>query len=246
MEDLMSTPLFDLPAGEYLWTNAGVLAAEVRISPAAASAWLPERLRLPEPATATLFVADYPETRFGSVYREAAVLLHAADENGPVMHCPWMVVDDDTALILGRELLGFPKKLAEIRLERRNGGILGTVTRRGVEVLRIEARLGGKETTPAPLFARRMVNVIGTLPTGMKLIELSPTEERIHFSRIAEAKVTLASSERDPLGDLRPAPEATARFVELDFGGGGGGPGMELLGDVEAAWVGRRFFGRAL
>jgi len=28
-----------------------------------------------------------------------------------------MVVDDDTALILGRELLGFPKKMADIELE---------------------------------------------------------------------------------------------------------------------------------
>jgi acetoacetate decarboxylase len=28
-----------------------------------------------------------------------------------------MVVDDDTALILGREMLGFPKKMADIELE---------------------------------------------------------------------------------------------------------------------------------
>ena len=90
------------PATEFIWTHARVLEAEVAISASIASSLLPAALRLEDPPTATLFVADYPETRFGSVYREAAVLLHAADTKGPALHCPWMVVDDDTALILGR------------------------------------------------------------------------------------------------------------------------------------------------
>lgn len=234
--------------GAYLWTNAKVLAVDVSVSRDVAQAFLPEALSLAEPATATLFVADYPETAFGSVYREAAVLLHAGDDRGPALHCSWMVVDDDTALILGREVLGFPKKMAEIQLEEREGRAVGTVSRKGVELMRLEATIGEAETNPAPFFARRMVNAIGTLPTGMKRIDLPPAEEHIHSARVGEAKVALASSDRDPLADLRPAASGSARLVHLDFGSlaaAAGGGQSEILGDAGADWTLRHFFYRA-
>jgi len=230
-----------------MWTNARVLAVEVAVSPQAASAWLPEALVRSEPATATLFVADYPETSFGIAYRESGILLHASDARGPAAHCAWMVVDDDAALILGREMLGFPKKIAEIALEERDEAAVGTVRRRGTEIVRIEAALGVAESDPAPLFGRRLVNAIGTPITGMKLIDLAPTAERIRSSRVAEVKVTLASGDRDPLGDLQPAPTGPARLLVLDFGGGGEAPTVpELIGDADAAWQERNGVFRAM
>jgi len=232
----------------YLWTNAKVLAVEVAVSLEAAQALLPAALSIVEPASVTLFVADYPETAFGSVYREAAVLVHAADALGPALHCPWMVVDEDTALILGREMLGFPKKMAEIVLEEHEGRAVGTVRRRGTELMRLEATLGEIDARPAPLFGRRMVNVIGTLPTGMKLIDLPPAAEQIHSVRSGEAKVALFSSERDPLGALQPAATGRARLVHLDFGAmdATGSPAKSpILGDVDAAWTARHFLLRS-
>lgn len=232
----------------YLWTNARILSVDVGISSSAARALLPDALSLPEPAVATLFVADYPETAFGSVYREAAVLLHAADSRGPALHCPWMVVDDDTALILGREVLGFPKKMAEIALEERDGRAVGWVRRRGVELMRLEARVTSAEEAPAPFFARRIVNVIGTLPTGLALIDLPPAAERIHSARSGEAKVSLASSERDPLASLAAAPSGAARLGHLDFGtvaAAAGGGASTILGPVDPGWAARQFLARA-
>jgi acetoacetate decarboxylase len=239
------TSTAEASGSDYLWTNARLLAAEVAVSPQAAALLLPEALRLADPPTATLFVADYPETRFGSVYREAAVLLHASDAMGPALHCPWMVVDDDAALILGREMLGFPKKMAEIALEERGAHVVGTVRRRGTEVMRLEAELGEVEADPAPLFGQRMVNVIGTLVGGLQLVELAPTQERIRSSHRAEVKVTLASGDRDPLAELGAAPSGRARYLKLDFGAEGGTP-PALAGAVDAAWVERRFFARAM
>ena len=233
------------PAGPFIWTNATVLTVEVRVARAAAVALLPAALRLPDPPTATLFVADYPETQFGSVYREAAVLLHGEDATGPTLHCPWMVVDDDTALILGREVLGFPKKMAEIVLAARDGGLIGTVRRRGTEIMCLDATLQEPETDPEPLFARRMVNVIGTPTSGMRLVELPPAAEVIHSSLRAEARVTLRSSERDPLGELDAVPTGRARAVRADFGAVGAPP-AQARGDVDADWIARRFFARAL
>ncbi len=232
----------------YLWTNARILTVDVGISSSAARALLPEALSLPEPATATLFVADYPETAFGSVYREAAVLLHAADSRGPALHCPWMVVDDDTALILGREVLGFPKKMAEIHFEEQGGRAVGWVRRRGTELMRLEATVASAEAKPAPFFGRRIVNVIGTLPTGLSLIDLPPAAERIHSARSGDAKVTLASSDRDALAALAPAAPGPARLGHLDFGAiepGAAGGASTILGAVDAGWAARMFLARA-
>ena len=92
----------------YTWVGAEVVWAEVPVDVDAARQLLPPGLELDDPAVATVFVADYPFTTFGSVYKEAAVLLHCRDAKGPHLHCPWMVVDDDTALILGRVICTFP------------------------------------------------------------------------------------------------------------------------------------------
>lgn len=241
----MSDPLSGVQPGQYLWSNARVLMVEVTVARTAASSFLPAALEPTDPPRATLFVADYPETRFGSVYREAGVLLHARDAKGEALHCSWMVVDDDAALILGRELLGFPKKMAEIHLEESGGTVLGRVVRKGTELLRIEAELQGDQAHPAPLFGRRVVNAIGTPITGIKLVDLAPAAETIHASRLAEAKVMLASSEWDAFGGLTVPPTAAARYVRLDFGSLPA-PQPELVGDVEAEWIERRFYPRAM
>ena len=234
--------------GAAMWPDAWVAALEVDVRREVAQAWLAPGLVASTPARATLFFARYARTGFGVAYQECGLLLHARHRRRDVASCAWMVVDDDTALILGREVLGFPKKMAEIRLEEREGRAVGTVSRRGVELMRLEATIGEAETNPAPFFARRMVNAIGTLPTGMKRIDLPPAEEHIHSARVGEAKVALASSDRDPLGDLRPAASGSARLVHLDFGSlaaAAGGGQSEILGDAGADWTLRHFFYRA-
>ena len=53
-----------------------------------------------------------------------------------------MPVDNDMAMVGGREQFGYPKKIAEeITLERVGDQVVGRVVRHGVEVLHIEAEL---------------------------------------------------------------------------------------------------------
>ena len=130
----------------YIWRNARVLLVEVPVARETAAAWLPAPLEPAESPSASIFIADYPETAVGLVYREAGILLHARDGAGPARHCSWMVVDDDAALILGREMLGYPKKMAEISLVESGSGVVGSVRRKGTEIMRIEASLGAVRT----------------------------------------------------------------------------------------------------
>ena len=58
-----------------------------------------------------------------------------------------MPVDDDMAMIGGREQFGYPKKIADsITLERTDDTVVGSVTRKNSEILRIECKLEGEAT----------------------------------------------------------------------------------------------------
>ncbi len=226
-----------------IWINARVLIANIAVDRAEAEKFMPPEIKLKGEPTATIFIADYPETTFGSVYREAAVILHCEDEKGEFRYCPWMVVDDDTALILGRELLGFPKKLADIKLEESNNHVIGTVSRKGIEIMRIEGEIGGEITAPEPVFGIRMVNVFGSVIGGMKLLEIPPSSEKFKAAKQVSAKAVLNSSDRDALGGLSSPVEVNARLLTMDFGGNGELP--NLTRDIDLNWSLVNFFTRA-
>ena len=100
------------------WENAVVLAATVKIDRAAADTWLPKpALNISDVDEAILFVAWYPDSFCCGAYHEAALLLKVVVDGRRALHCPWMLVDSDVALIAGREILGFPKKMGEFEFE---------------------------------------------------------------------------------------------------------------------------------
>ena len=114
------------------WENAVVLAATVKIDRAAADAWLPKPvLNISDVDEAILFVAWYPDSFCCGAYHEAALLLKVTVDGRRALHCPWMLVDSDVALIAGREILGFPKKMGEFEFEVTPPGIEPTTASNG-------------------------------------------------------------------------------------------------------------------
>lgn len=125
--------------------NAEILTATYATDEYAVKRALPKPLLPAKKPLATAFVARYPETNFGCVYNEGALLLHCRhkEENG--LYCLSMQVDDDMALIGGRERFGYPKKMADrIALERSGDTVVGSVIRKGAEILRVECELSGE------------------------------------------------------------------------------------------------------
>jgi len=103
---------------------------------------LPPPLKAPKEPLAMVFVAKYPETNFGCVYNEGALLIQCKYKGEYGYYCLSMPVDDDMAMIAGRETFGFPKKLADkISLQKENDLVTGCVLRKGVEILKIECQL---------------------------------------------------------------------------------------------------------
>jgi acetoacetate decarboxylase len=216
-----------------LWENARFALADVPLDAAAASAILPFGMWPTNPARATLFIADYTKTSFTVPYKEAAVLVHVRTPLGTGLHCPWMVVDDDTALIYGRELLGYPKKLAQLTFEESDTMIRASVIRRGVRVLKLELRKGDPEQKPRPVIARKMFNVGGIgNATAFAPIWLSYARERVHEARGATAQVSIGDSVYDPLARLVRGEPVCARSAVIDI------LGMHCLLPVGVAGLG--------
>lgn len=202
---------------ENLWDGARILLADVQIDEDEAKNILPQGLKL-NGDEATIFIADYPKTSFTVPYREAAVLLHVRSPFGKGIHCPWMIVDDDTAMIYGRELLGFPKKMGVFEFEESGSKVKASIARRDVKVLEMEAKLGDSESDPAPVLGTKIFNAGGP---GQFFIHnplwvFNPIEE-ITESYEAKVKVTVRDSEHDPISKLFSSGNVSGRFTVLDI-----------------------------
>jgi acetoacetate decarboxylase len=188
--------------GDWLYLDAHYLVAEVELDPAAARRWVPAPLELAKPARGLIFTAWFPTTTFGSVYREAGVFLNVEHGRRRAVYSPWMIVDDDVALIYGRELCGYPKKIGHIDFCVDGDRIRGVAQRRGSELLRMEGTLGDRVLDPPPMLGRPHRNVRASLGLTLpKVIAFTPREEPIEVRR-ADLEVTIGHSERDPLGDM--------------------------------------------
>jgi len=188
--------------GEWVYRDAHYLVADMDIDPAAARRWIPAPLRLAKPATASIFTAWFPINTFGSVYREAGLFLHVEHRKKPAVFSPWMIVDDDVALILGRELLGYPKKMGEIDFRIEGDRVTGIAHRRGAELVRMEGILRERLDHPPPMLGRPHRNVRSSLGLALpKLLSFTPREEVVEVRR-AELDVRVGGSARDPLMEL--------------------------------------------
>ena len=126
--------------GEFV--GAEMLMVRFRTDPEVVARVLPRPLKAPAVPLGTAFVARYPETNFGLRYNEGGLLLDATYKGERGSYCLAMPVDDDTAMIAGRETYGYPKKMADrITLERSGDHIVGSVIRKEIEILRIEGEL---------------------------------------------------------------------------------------------------------
>lgn len=201
-----------------LWENARFILADVPLDPAEARKIMPFGMKPVEPASGILFIADYTKTSFTIPYQEAALLVRVRTIFGEGLHCCWMVVNDDTALIYGRELLGYPKKLADISFEESGVKVSASVIRRGIKVMSLEAERGAAETNPKPVFDIKTFNAggMGQYFVCNPVWLLRPVEE-IHESYEAAVSLALEDAELDPIARLVAGPPTSGRFAVTDI-----------------------------
>lgn len=208
--------------GEF--TGAEMLWVRYRTDPDFVWTVLPPPLRpTGDPGWGTAFVARYPSTTLGVAYSEGAVFVDCAYKGESGAYCLSMPVDSDTAMVAGREFLGFPKKMADrISLEDSGAEVLGCVIRRGVPIIRIEGRVQGPLAPEDVMTGTRVKDLAGVdclagvsflykffpglngrpfdhLPQLIRQVTLF---RPLPGQQLVDARLSLASSDRDPLGDI--------------------------------------------
>lgn len=204
-----------------LYRDAHYFSATVEIDPRQIRPWLPAGIRLAEPARADLFTAWFPDCNYGSVYHEAGLFVHVETLRRTGIHCPWMILDDDVALILGRELLGYPKKLGTIDWSLTDTEIRAEAGRRGHKLVTMSGRLGAVIADPPPILARPHRNIAGLsgiFPSW--LIAFTPQEKVLEVRRIEDFSLDVSGSERDPIDQMGIGRVVEARLHRVDLLGG--------------------------
>ncbi len=131
--------------------GAEMLAAFWETKPEIVERLLPPPLKPVERPIAMAFVADYPKTNFGLPYKECGLFLAAQYEGIEGNYCLAMPVTDDLAMAGGREVFGYPKKMANIGFDNQGGAMEGFSKRHGVKYFQIKAELTGEPNDPSIL-----------------------------------------------------------------------------------------------
>ena len=126
------------------YTDAEMLAAIWETTPEAMEGLLPPPLEPYERPLVLAFIADFPKTSFGVVYKMAALMIVCEYEGELGMYCVGMPENEDFPVFTGREILGFPKKMATLSLKREGDKIDGWVERKGVRLFELHATMNGK------------------------------------------------------------------------------------------------------
>jgi len=122
----LDAPLYNKPPIYY--KNVESISFTYETDEAAALDILPEELALTSPPTATLIFVNYPFSTLGPYY-EVMLGLSCSFNNEPHFYIPYLVVDSDIPHAAGREIWGYAKKFALIKIEKEGDLIIGTMER---------------------------------------------------------------------------------------------------------------------
>jgi len=114
------------PPAPYRFVNREYVIVTYRTDPAALAAVVPEPLEVIEPIVKYEFIRMPDSTGFGDYTESGQVIpVRYGNEMGTYVHS--MYLDDDAPIAGGREIWGFPKKLASPKLSHEGEVIVGTL-----------------------------------------------------------------------------------------------------------------------
>lgn len=206
--------------GNKLYHNAQYLTAVVEVDEKAMQRWLPSGMKLEQPARADLFCAYFPDNVYTGAYHEAGLFVHIKVGRKYGIFCPWMILDDDRAMIIGRELLGYPKKLGNIRWDNDGSRIIANASRRGTTLIDMQATLGKVLHDAPPILGLPHRNITGGLGLGLpREVRFTPVEHPIEV-RAVDMKLHFSGTDNDPLHQMGLGQVIEARLHRVDLSGG--------------------------
>lgn len=177
------SPLY--PAPPYLYEGSKMAVAMYRIPPENAQALLPQGMNFGGLEACLGIFADYQVSTVGA-YHEVVFLVSAEYEGVHGFFCPFIYVTTDATLASGREIWGFPKKIAQISVEKTDDSVAASITR-GTATMDFRASV----TNPAD---PAMVSALTAMPTFNEKIIPSADGLGVDVSTITSTSMTVTPS----------------------------------------------------
>lgn len=214
-------PAFQAPP--YHYRNTQAVSVRFETDRDAALEVLPAPLELIEPASANLSIHWYPFSTFGP-YHEAILRLYARHDGKPLTYIQQIFVDTEPPMLAGREVWGFPKKLATIGFARDRDMVVGTLERPvGVRLVTIVmrpeqplAQLGSN----GPTTGLRIIPSANPADPRPALCELISADSQHQLHAAWEGPASISFPDRsafDPVGCLPVVRIVKAVYMEYDI-----------------------------
>lgn len=124
--------------------GANAIVVQYETDPDVVAECVPPPLKPLSPATAFACVWDMPASTNIGPFQGGALYL-AAEYKGRVGgYCLAMPMSTDAAVIVGREMCGEPKKLAQVDFRREGAHVEGAITRLGITYMTLRGKIGAE------------------------------------------------------------------------------------------------------
>jgi acetoacetate decarboxylase len=127
----LTSPAYPKPP--FRFVDREFVIVSYRTDPAALERVVPAPLKIVEPIVKYEFIKMPDSTGLGS-YVESGQVIQVTLDGKPGTYTHAMYLDNLAGIAAGREMLGFPKVLAQPRLEIRSDSLVGTLDYNGVRV----------------------------------------------------------------------------------------------------------------
>jgi acetoacetate decarboxylase len=197
------------PPGPYRFINREYLIISYRTDIDALRAVVPEPLSIAEPIVKYEFIRMPDSTGFGD-YTESGQVIPVTYQGKPGGFVHSMYLNDDAPIAGGREIWGFPKKLADPALQVHKDTLLGTLDYGPVRVA--TGTMGYKHKTLDPAAMKAALEVPGYLLKIVPHVDCTPRICELVRYRLED--ITVKGAWSGPAG-LELADHALAPVAEL-------------------------------
>ncbi|NHI94882.1 MAG: hypothetical protein EAX96_20505 [Candidatus Lokiarchaeota archaeon] len=219
----ISSPLYEFNENDkFLYPDAEFLMVSYTVDNEQVKDIVPDPLMISKSPMIICFIAHYKNsflksspgtTTSWSSYNEAATLIEVKLKTGKTkvkgFYCNSIYVTTDVAMAAGREIYGFPKKIADINLFEENGKKIGTVKRNGIEILKIEVEpMKDLDELPSGSILKAITfkHIINSDCNKIELSELIETDLTFDpkIIKIGNASIKFKESKWDLIYQMKP------------------------------------------
>jgi acetoacetate decarboxylase len=203
----LTSPAF--PMGPYRFVHREFMTIVYRTDPLKLRQIVPEPLQVDEPLVKFEFIRMPDSTGFGD-YTESGQVIPVSYRGRKGSYTLCMFLDDHPPIAGGRELWGFPKKLAKPTLRAESDTLVGTIDYGPVRIAtgtmgykHAPADLAAvKASLGAPNYLLKIIPHVDGSPRICELVEYHLTDIDLKGAWTGPAGLTLASHALAPIAEL--------------------------------------------